>query len=328
MLQRYLLVWLTLLCGLALMWPRWNVSFDPFDLAFPWLKWMIIAAMFAIGCLLPRDEMAQVLKRWPTVAGGTAVQYITMPLIAWGVGHLAGLEGDWLLGIILVGCVPGAMASNVLTLAARGNVSYSVSLTTTATFLSPLIVPAVLYLLTMEQPDVDAWALAKDTFRNLLLQVFLPVVCGHLLARNVSWIEVLSKRWAPVVANLAILWIIAAVVNRNHTTLSETLGGGHLQIVWLLLTINLIGYCSGFLGGRLMKLTPSEGRALVLEVGMQNAGLGSVLAGQLFPEQKIVALPAALYTFGCMLTGTILAQYWSRRTIAEPVASNNPPSDT
>lgn len=323
MLQRYLLVWLTLLCWLALEWPDWEVPFDPFAAALPLLKWMITVAMFAIGCLLPRDEVTQVLKRWPTVAGGTAVQYITMPLIAWTVGHLAGLSEDWLLGVILVGCVPGAMASNVLTLAARGNVSYSVSLTTTATLLSPLIVPGVLYLLTVEQPDVDAADIAQKTFTSLLLQVFLPVVAGHLLARNVSWIEVWSKRWAPVVANLAILWIIAAVVNRNHITLSETIDGYHLQLVWILLSINLIGYSAGYLGGRSMKLTSSERRALTLEVGMQNAGLGSTLATQLFPERDIVALPAALYTFGCMLTGTILAQYWSRRTTQEPIDSPN-----
>lgn len=313
MLQRYLLIWLTLLCWLALEWPAWDVPFDPFAITLPYLGWMISATMFAIGCLLPRDEIAQVLNRWPTVAGGTAVQFITMPLIAWSLGHLAGLPEDWLLGVILVGCVPGAMASNVLTLAARGNVSYSVSLTTTATLFSPLVVPAVLYL-TLQQTNVDAVAIAQGAFKNLLLQVFLPVICGHMLARSVSWIESWTQRWASVIANLVILWIIAVVVNQNHATLTDTISGRHGQLVGILLSINLIGYAAGFLGGRLMNLGPAERRALILEIGMQNAGLGSTLATQLFPNREVVALPAALYTFGCMLTGTILAQYWSRRT--------------
>lgn len=316
MLQRYLLLWLTLLCWLALEWPTWELAFDPFAATLPFLGWMISATMFAIGCLLPRDEMAQVLNRWPRVVGGTAVQFLTMPLIAWSLGHLAGLPEDWLLGVILVGCVPGAMASNVLTLTARGNVSYSVSLTSTATLLSPLVVPSVLYL-TLRQTNVDAVAIAQGAFKNLLLQVFLPVVCGHMLARSVSWIEVGTKRWAPVIANLVILWIIAVVVNHNHATLTDTMSGHQFQLVGILLGINLIGYFSGFLGGRLMNLAPGERRALILEIGMQNAGLGSTLATQLFPKREIVALPAALYTFGCMLTGTILAQYWSRRTSGE-----------
>ncbi len=50
-----------------------------------------------------------------------------------------------MVGVVMVGCVPGAMASNVLTLAARGNVSYSLSLTTSATLLSPILVPLVLW---------------------------------------------------------------------------------------------------------------------------------------------------------------------------------------
>ena len=53
-------------------------------------------------------------------------------------------------------------------------------------------------------------------------------------------------------------------------------------------------------------------RALTLEIGMQNAGLGTILAGQLFADQELVQLPPALYTFGCMLTGTVLAQIWAR----------------
>jgi BASS family bile acid:Na+ symporter len=328
MLQRYLLLWLTLLCGIALTWPDWGPGFDPFAVTKPYLGWMISTTMFAIGCLLPRDEIAQVLRRWPTVLGGTAVQYITMPLIAWGIGSLAGLPKDWMLGVILVGCVPGAMASNVLTLAARGNVSYSVSLTTSATLLSPVVVPFVLYL-TLKQTDVDALGIARQAFQVLLFQVLLPVVAGHLLARSVPAIERWTIRWASVIANLVILWIIAVVVNANHQNLTQALNVDHLKLVWVLLGINLVGYAAGLAGGRSMNLPEGHRRALVLEVGMQNAGLGTTLATQLFPNSASVALPAALYTFGCMLTGTMLAHFWSRRELAvaltlEPVAPVEP----
>jgi bile acid:Na+ symporter, BASS family len=312
MLQRYLLLWLTLLCGVALKWPEWGLGFDPFVATKPYLGWMISATMFAIGCLLPRNEIALVIKRWHTVIGGTAVQYITMPLIAWGMGRWAGLPEDMMLGVILVGCVPGAMASNVLTLAARGNVSYSVSLTTTATLLSPLVVPLVLYL-TLKQTDVDAVGIARQAFQSLLYQVFLPVVVGHVLARNIPAFERWTTRWASVIANLVILWIIAVVVNANHGHLGEAWNLGDLKLAGVLLAINLVGYAAGFAGGRLMSLPEPHRRALILEVGMQNAGLGTTLATQLFPKTPSVALPAALYTFGCMLTGTMLAHYWSRR---------------
>ena len=260
MLQRFLLLWLSLLCFIALEWPGWDLGFDPFALSKPYLGQMITATMFAIGCLLPRDEIRQVLARWPTVIGGTVVQYGTMPLIAWGLGTLAGLPKDWMLGVILVGSVPGAMASNVLTLAARGNVSYSVSLTTTATLLSPAVVPLILYL-ALNQTGIDAADLARRAFRDLLLQVFLPVVVGHVLARNVSRVEEWNKRFAPAIANLVILWIIAVVVNANHNALTEPLDHSRLVLVLVLLGINLVGYAAGFASGRIMRLPDGKRRA-------------------------------------------------------------------
>lgn len=315
MLQRFLLLWLTLLCFVALKWPTWGVGVDPFAATRGYLPWMISAAMFAIGCLLPRDEIAQVLRRWPTVIGGTAAQYLTMPFLAWSIGTLSGLPDDWMIGVILVGAVPGAMASNVITMTARGNVSYSVSLTTTATLLSPVVVPTVLYL-TLNQTGVDAGALARQAFWGLVLQVFLPVVLGHFLARNFPRVEHLTNRYAGIIANLVILWIIAVVVNDNHADLSQMLPRSHGKLVLVLLAVNILGYGGGWLGAILMGLPEAKRRALIIEVGMQNAGLGSVLATQLFPVRPAVALPCALYTFGCMLTGILLAQYWSRR---EPV---------
>jgi BASS family bile acid:Na+ symporter len=85
----------------------------------------------------------------------------------------------------------------------------------------------------------------------------------------------------------------------------------------VLLLINLLGYAAGYFGGGRLKLKQSMRRALTLEVGMQNAGLGTVLVLGLFKDQPAVAIPTAVYTFGCMLTGTLLAQWWSR----------HPPSD-
>ncbi len=312
MLQRYLLVWLTLLCLVAYLWPQWiSNSIDPFALSRPGMPYLFAATMFSIGCLLPQDEIRQVIHRWPTMLAGTVVQYSAMPILAFGIGKAANLTGDLLLGVILVGCVPGAMASNVLTLTARGNISYSVSLTTSATLLSPLIVPFALYL-TLKQTNVNAARLAEEAFWILLTQVVGPVLMGHFLARRVVRVEQIMRVWGPIIANLTILWIIAFVVNGNRLNFANAAG----ILVLVLLTINLLGYLVGFGASLLLRLPEKMRRALTLEVGMQNAGLGTILAGHLFEGQKVIVLPPALYTFGCMLTGTILAQLWAMRAVA------------
>ena len=310
-LERYLLVWLVVLSGVALFWTRAGVAFDPFVNTAQYTRGLFAVTMFFIGWLLPRDELQQVAQRWPKVLGGTCIQYLSMPLLALCWSHALGLRDEWLWGSILVGCVPGAMASNVLTLAARGNVSYSLSLTTLATLVSPVFVPLVLKLALGRNAPLSV----RDTSFELCWMVVLPVVAGHLITRaapNRQWI---GQRIGPIIANCTILWIIAVVVaaNRNRLLLAEeTSAGQYARLIATLLAINLSGYLVGAIGARLLRLDPPMRRALILEIGMQNAGLGTVLAtGTLFPAYPAAAVPPALYTFGCMLTGTALARCWA-----------------
>ncbi len=304
MLERLLLLWLTLLSLVAFFWDRWLPGvWDPFVGTKPVLDWLIAATMFAIGSLLPQDEVRQVARRWPAVFSGTAVQYVSMPLLAYGIARAFGFEGATLTGIIMVGCVPGAMASNVLTLAARANVSYSVGLTTSATLLSPLMVPLALKLTLGQWRPVPV----GEVGRSLLLTVVLPVVAGYLLSRMWSRWETFARRAGPVVANLTILWIIAMVVGLNR----ERLGVFEPTILAALLVVNLGGYLAGNTGARLLRLPVSMRRALTLEVGMQNAGLGTFLVLKVFESEPAAAIPTAIYTFGCMFTGTILARLWA-----------------
>lgn len=311
-LEKYLLFWLCLISLFALFWPRFGLpaTADPFLATASWLPQLIAVTMFVIGWLLPNEEIREVGKRWPVVLGGTCIQYLSMPLLAYCWAKFIGLEGPYLWGVLMAGCVPGAMASNVLTLMSRGNTSYSVCLTTLATLASPIVVPLALKVALGASVDFPAAATAI----KLLWMVVLPVVSGNVLTRVLPQSQSVAQWIGPTIANLTILWVIAVVVARNRENLTGGAGQAlYWQLVFALLGLNLSGYAVGYFGGRAMRLDVSMQRALTLEVGMQNAGLGSALAVALFPEPE-VALPTALYTFGCMLTGTVLARIWSRAT--------------
>ena len=303
LLARGLLIWLVASSSLAYAWP--SALWDPFLASKPHLKLLIVVTMVAIGLMLPRNEVDTVLERWRRVIGGTAIQYAVMPLLAWGMAGLFGLQGDLYVGAILVGCVPGAMASNVLTLNAGGNASYSVSLTTTATILSPLAVPLALGL-TLQAWNQESISILGKSALFMFLTVVIPVVVGHAIGRFTPRYGDTYRQVGPIIANLSILWIIAVIVAANRATL----GVVPMTLLGCLLTVNLLGYASGWFGSRFLKLDEAEAKALTLEVGMQNAGLGATLASHLFPDRPQTALAAALYTFGCMLTGTILARSW------------------
>jgi bile acid:Na+ symporter, BASS family len=304
MFERLLLLWLALLGMLAYFWHSMMPDFwDPFLASKPVLNYLFAVTMFALGSLLPKEEIALVFRRWPTVIGGTAVQYTVMPFLGWSMASLFGLDEGAKIGIIIVGCVPGAMASNVLTMVARGNVSYSVSITTSSTLLSPVVVPFTLWLTLGRSVNFSIW----ETSFNLAWMVVLPVVAGHLLSRFYPAWQRLAKRFGGIVANVSILWIIAVVValNREDIMLLDS------QIFWALLAVNVLGYIGGWSGAYLMGLPSPMRRALTLEVGMQNAGLGTILAMNVFKDFPTATIPPAVYTFGCMFTGTILARCWA-----------------
>lgn len=310
MLERHLLWWLLASSSVALVWPRmFPGGFDPWVASKPILGVPIFFAMFFVGCLLRWEEVAAVGRRWPAVVLGTLAQYTVMPLSAYFVGHAFQFPPDLLIGVVMVGCVPGAMASNVITMSARGNVSYSVALTTSSTLLSPVVVPLLLWLALGATHKIDV----AQTGLLLLLQVVLPVVLGFGLCRMSEVVEGLAVRLAPSLANLMILWVIATVVGLNR----DRLGSVRSDVLVALLLINVLGYVGGYWAGIAMRSDVPMRRTLAIEVGMQNCGLGTTLVVQLFPDYPAAAIPTAAYTFGCVLTATLLARHWSRQPVVE-----------
>ena len=323
MFQRLLIVWLTLLGLAAFFWDQWLPgAFDPFVSSKPVLNYLFAATMFAIGATLPREEIRQVAARWPKVLGGTAVQFTAMPLLGWGMPLVFGLALTRRSGRSLW-VAPDAMASSVLTLMARGNVSYSVSLTITSTLISPLVVPLVMYLALGQHVDFPA----GRAMWELSWMVVLPVIAGHLVSRVSARWEALARHAGPLVADVTILWIIAVVVALNRQRLATI----DLRLVGALLAVILLGCAAGWLGGIAMRLSTPMRRALILGVGMQNAGLGTVLALDLFHDRPATAIPPAIYTFGSMFIGTLMARAWSEyddyRGRTEPTRSAPPGND-
>ena len=293
---------------LALKWPS-NVT-DPFLASEPWIQYAFAVTMFAIGWLLPVQEVVQVFRRWPLVLCGTTLQYVSMPLIAILVASSFPLNQELRWGIIMAGCVPGAMASNVLTMMARGNVSYSLCLTASATLLSPICVPLALNLALHQSFEMDT----LELIWQLCWMVVIPVVTGFGIGLLADIVNQGTRSWATpigkIVANGVILWIIAFVVGSNRDRILDITP----ILLLALLTLNLSGYAVGQFGTWLFRLPPPMGRALTLEIGMQNAGLGVTLAISIFGKDSQVLIPTALYTFGCMFTGTILARWWAKKS--------------
>ena len=85
-----------------------------------------------------------------------------------------------------------------------------------------------------------------------------------------------------------------------------------MGIVTLLAVIlhNLLGLLIGYTAAYLFKQNKRNCRAISIEVGMQNSGLGAALAHTYF--SPVTALPSAIFSIWHNISGAILASIWNR----------------
>jgi len=266
--------------------------------------WFFAATMFALGLVLNVSELKLELVNPRRVALGVASQYSVMPLLAWLVAQYPGYSPAIALGFIIVGCAPGAMASNVIVFLAGGAVAFSVTLTTVSTLLSPLLTPLLVKILGGAILPVEFWPLTLTIFNTVLL----PLLLGLLIQRRLGSYLPVARELAPGVAALAIIIICGYAVAANQARIADMAGSVLMGVI----LVNLLGYAAGWLLGRCYGFQALYRITLMIELGMQNAGMGVALALQHFPAEA--ALPGALFAVWCILTAAA-ASGWLRRRI-------------
>lgn len=274
--------------------------------------WLFATTMFALGLVLETDELKQTLRHPGQIGLGVLTQYTVMPLLGFAAGTIAVANGaapEIGLGFVIVGCAPGAMASNVIVYLAGGAMAFSIALTTVATMLSPVLTPTLVQALGGSFLPVEFWPLMK----TILLVVLLPLSLGYTLRRFLGKAMQTVKQIAPAVAALSIIIICSFAVAKNQAMI----GAVGIQVIVLVVIVNALGYLLGYLLARLYHFDQVHRLTLSLEIGMQNAGLGVALALQHFAP--ITALPGALFAVWCIVTAAG-ASAWLRRSQAAKLA--------
>jgi BASS family bile acid:Na+ symporter len=264
-----------------------------------WINYLLMVVMFGMGLTLKPADFAVVFKRPKDVIIGCLAQFTIMPLLAFALGKLFGLEAGLLAGVILVGTCPGGTSSNVITYLSKGDVALSVGMTSVNTLLAPLLTPAITYLLLKTTVQVDIVSMFLSIIKVVIVPIALGFIINHFLGKyTAKAVDVL-----PMVSVLAITLIVAAVVSHNAERILET-----GAIVFLVVILhNVLGYVLGFLLGIVLKLPTSKKKALSIEIGMQNSGLATSLAGTAFPDLSMATVPGAIFSVWHNISGAILA---------------------
>lgn len=270
--------------------------------------------MLSMGLTITMDDVRNLMKRPADIFLGAVAQYTIMPLVAFTLTKIFGLDPYLAIGIILVGCCPGGVSSNVMSFLAKGDVTYSVSMTMASTLLAPLMTPLLVLWLADTSIEVNAIGMFLNILYVTIFPILIGFTCNYFFGKRTGFKEFQSNM--PAVSVIGLALIVGGVI----VTVRPQLLTNGMGLIALVLAVvffhNALGYILGYSVGRLFKFNTAKKRTISIEVGVQNAGMATVLAGAFFanpenialhPEAALCVVPCAISCAYHSISGTILA---------------------
>lgn len=297
-LTSYFAVWVLMISVAAYFYPSVFLPVRPF------ISLLLGIIMFGMGMTLQMEEFKIAFTKPIPVLLGVCLQFLVMPALGFTLAILLKLPDALAAGIILVGSCPGGTASNVIVYLSRGNTALSIAMTSVSTLLAPLFTPYLILFYAQRWLPIDP----LNLIFSIVKIVLLPVILGLIVKKYLPGLAARAKPFTPSISIIAIVAIIACVVALNVQNIL-TMG---LMIFIAVVFYNLMGICLGYLVALFAGQDQKNCRAIAIEVGMQNSGLGAVLAHTHFTPET--ALPSAVFSIWHNISGAILASIWGRES--------------
>ena len=289
--------------AISMAFPQYFIEINGFP-----LKKLIIPLlqiiMFGMGTTMSWGDFLAVVKTPKAVIVGLICQFTIMPLVGFTLANVFSFPNEIAAGIVLIGCSPSGLASNVMAYIAKANVALSITITSIATLLAPILTPALMKLLAGQFIDISFWSMMQDILKMIILPIILGLIVNKILGKNIS----ILNHILPIVSMMGIAFIIVIITAAGRDSLLS-IGG---ILIFAVLIHNVLGYFLGYWGGKLFGLNEQSCRTIAIEVGLQNAGLASGLALQM-GKVATVGLAAALFGPIMNTSGSLLATWWGKR---------------
>ncbi len=257
--------------------------------------------MLGMGLTISFEDFKNVLKVPKWVITGLVLHFTVMPTLGWVMAYIFQLPTYFAVGLILVSCCPSGTASNVVCYLARANVPLSVTTTSISTFMAIFMTPLLSAFIIGSKVDVNGWALFFDTLKVILL----PVSFGIALNKYMPKITKKILPFAPILATFTIVLIVSSIIGSGKSLIVAC----GWRLILAVIGLHACGFLLGYVLTMLTAKDPRVKQTISIEVGMQNSGLGVVLAKNNFPNPA-TAIPSAISSATHSIIGSMLAGIW------------------
>ncbi len=280
----------------------------------------LAVVMFGVALGISVEDFKRLLKQPKLVLLGVLLQFLLLPLLTFIMVILIKPQPSIALGMIMVAACPGGNISNFMTHLAKGNTALSVSLTAFATFLAIIMTPFNFQFYgNFYEPTSQILKTIKldpfQLFKIVALILGIPLILGMFLRYNNRNLAILlSKYLKPI--SIIIFAAIVVLAFSNNIDIFKTyvhyvvlIGIGH----------NILAILLGLIIAKLFGLSFKNQKTLAIETGIQNSGLGLLLIFTFFNGLGGMAILVAFWGIWHIISGLLLAFYWSGKTKAQPV---------
>ena len=285
-------------------WVNQMLFVDPVSNKFTCQSIIIGIIMFSMGLTLTTQDFKILAQRPFDICVGAIAQYLIMPFLAFGISKALNLPDGIALGLILVGCCPGGVSSNIMSYLCGGDVAFSVGMTTVSTLLSPFMTPLLVsFLASGTHVSIKALPMFVSIIETVIFPVAVGFLLNYLLGKKKAFAE--AQKVMPGIAVLGLAFVVGGVVSSQG---SKFFTSGVVIFAAVLLH-NGLGYLLGYGAGKLTGMNTAKKRTISIEVGMQNAGLATNLATTTAqfastPESAIICAVSCTWH---SISGTLLA---------------------
>ena len=222
-------IWIFAAVTAAMFYPQYFRQVGDFQ-----LKALIIPLiqiiMFGMGSQMSLQDFAAVMQSPKSVLIGVLSQFIIMPTLGFTLANVFDFPPEIAAGVVLIGCSPSGLASNVMAFIAKANVTLSVTITSITTLLAPFLTPALMKLLAGSLIEVDFWKMMLEIAKMILL----PIIAGLIFNRMAYARGGKTSPWMPMIGYLAVIYLknyVAQVADPAHDFASGILIDGAIFMI-------------------------------------------------------------------------------------------------
>ncbi len=288
-----------------------RINFNPSQLTL--LNICLAFLMFGVALDIKISDFRYILRNPKTALIGLSAQLLLLPILTIILARAFNPPASIALGMILIAVCPGGNVSNFAVHLAKANAALSVMLTSISTLAAVILTPIAFTFWSKFIPDsvelrASIYVDPIDMVITIIQLIFIPLIFGMFINYKFENLANKIKKSVRMVSILIFFGFVLFALIGNYQNIIDHVG----KVFWIVLVHNTAGFALGFWWAKLFGVQQRDARAISIETGIQNSGLGLILIFNFFHGIGGMAMITAWWGIWHLISGFCLAMWWSR----------------